>query len=251
MPYLFDNSMLCCMADRVVQKKFGNSEYSYVPWKLHLNGERVETGLPEDAVECSPFRFGDKIGFVGQVPNNRGALITAYYELGDDLMRSEVRSRAVARTSDYLAYASSGVLTINDEEMLIEDFMVTRLSPIDGDNTRMIVTGFNRGEDRSLMYSIVERRIEGEIVCRGQSVYKCSVRGGEIAYAVRGTGDIEDRWVVNDWDWRVIPTSITTGTPQRSRGFGDTVAKITAAAGVKPCGGCKERRDRWNQRLSY
>lgn len=36
-----------------------------------------------------------------------------------------------------------------------------------------------------------------------------------------------------------------------SRGLGDTVAKITAAVGIKPCGGCKERQAKLNRVLPY
>lgn len=32
-----------------------------------------------------------------------------------------------------------------------------------------------------------------------------------------------------------------------SRGLGDTVAKITKAVGIKPCGGCKNRQYKLNQ----
>ena len=36
-----------------------------------------------------------------------------------------------------------------------------------------------------------------------------------------------------------------------SKGFGDTFAKITKTFGIKPCGKCEERRERWNDRVSY
>jgi len=36
-----------------------------------------------------------------------------------------------------------------------------------------------------------------------------------------------------------------------SRGLGDTVAKITSAVGIKPCGGCKERQVLLNRVLPY
>ena len=39
--------------------------------------------------------------------------------------------------------------------------------------------------------------------------------------------------------------------PERSRGLGDTVAKITSALGVKPCGGCKERQKKLNKMFPY
>lgn len=38
---------------------------------------------------------------------------------------------------------------------------------------------------------------------------------------------------------------------QHSRGFGDTIAKITSAVGIKPCGGCKERQEKLNKLIPY
>ncbi len=38
---------------------------------------------------------------------------------------------------------------------------------------------------------------------------------------------------------------------QPSRGLGDTVAKITSAVGIKPCGGCKERQAKLNRLVPY
>ena len=36
-----------------------------------------------------------------------------------------------------------------------------------------------------------------------------------------------------------------------SRGLGDTVAKITKAFGVKPCGKCKKRQETLNRMVPY
>ena len=36
-----------------------------------------------------------------------------------------------------------------------------------------------------------------------------------------------------------------------SRGLGDTVAKLTSALGIKPCGGCEGRRDLLNKLIPY
>jgi hypothetical protein len=38
---------------------------------------------------------------------------------------------------------------------------------------------------------------------------------------------------------------------RKSRGVGDTVAKITSTLGVEPCGGCKERQAKLNQMFPY
>lgn len=37
----------------------------------------------------------------------------------------------------------------------------------------------------------------------------------------------------------------------KSRGVGDTVAKVTKAFGVKPCGRCKKRQEALNKILPY
>lgn len=38
---------------------------------------------------------------------------------------------------------------------------------------------------------------------------------------------------------------------QPSKGFGDTVAKITKTAGIQPCAECEKRRNKWNEALAY
>lgn len=38
---------------------------------------------------------------------------------------------------------------------------------------------------------------------------------------------------------------------QKSRGLGDTVAKITKAVGIKTCGGCEKRREKLNRLVPY
>lgn len=40
-------------------------------------------------------------------------------------------------------------------------------------------------------------------------------------------------------------------SPGPSRGFGDTVAKLTSKAGIKPCGGCKKRQALLNKMMPY
>lgn len=36
-----------------------------------------------------------------------------------------------------------------------------------------------------------------------------------------------------------------------SKGFGDTVAKITKSFGIKPCAGCERRRNKFNEAIAY
>lgn len=34
-------------------------------------------------------------------------------------------------------------------------------------------------------------------------------------------------------------------------GLGDTIARITSAIGIKPCGGCKKRQEKLNKLVPY
>ena len=38
---------------------------------------------------------------------------------------------------------------------------------------------------------------------------------------------------------------------ERSRGLGDTVAKVTKLFGIAPCGGCRKRRQMLNRVFPY
>jgi hypothetical protein len=38
---------------------------------------------------------------------------------------------------------------------------------------------------------------------------------------------------------------------QKSRGLGDTIARLTKAVGIKPCGGCKSRQAALNKLVPY
>jgi hypothetical protein len=50
---------------------------------------------------------------------------------------------------------------------------------------------------------------------------------------------------VRDQDWEKIGMHIP------SKGVGDTIAKMTKAIGIKPCGGCKKRQEWLNKKFPY
>lgn len=39
--------------------------------------------------------------------------------------------------------------------------------------------------------------------------------------------------------------------PEKLRGLGDVVAKVTRAVGIQPCAGCKERQEKLNQAFPF
>ena len=61
-----------------------------------------------------------------------------------------------------------------------------------------------------------------------------------------GTGHIE--WDENNVK---IRDEHTPRDPDKSRGLGDTVAKLTKAVGIKPCGGCAKRQAKLNNLVPY
>lgn len=38
---------------------------------------------------------------------------------------------------------------------------------------------------------------------------------------------------------------------KESKGLGDTIAKVTSALGIKPCGRCKKRQQKLNEMFPY
>ena len=55
--------------------------------------------------------------------------------------------------------------------------------------------------------------------------------------------------------WRCAACGFEWSTPanrrcgKQIRGVGDVIAKLTAAIGIEPCDGCKERQAKWNRML--
>jgi len=49
--------------------------------------------------------------------------------------------------------------------------------------------------------------------------------------------------------WRAHVASLPK--PKKSKGVGDTIAKLTSSIGLKPCGGCKKRQEAFNKAFPY
>ena len=48
-----------------------------------------------------------------------------------------------------------------------------------------------------------------------------------------------------------VPPSAQPAPPERIRGLGDVVAKVTKAVGIKPCGPCQKRREALNRMVPF
>ncbi len=47
------------------------------------------------------------------------------------------------------------------------------------------------------------------------------------------------------------PVNISVPFLQESMGLGDVVQNVTQAFGVKPCGGCQQRKEQLNRRIQF
>ena len=72
--------------------------------------------------------------------------------------------------------------------------------------------------------------------------------GGRLLEGNTKFGDFRVEW---DKDGLLISQSITIKTPEPSKGFGDTIKKVTEALGIPQCGGCKQRQDALNNIFPY
>jgi hypothetical protein len=57
--------------------------------------------------------------------------------------------------------------------------------------------------------------------------------------------------LVNHPKAKDIPGDSIKVPAPKSRGLGDTIAKMTLAVGIKPCGGCKKRAELLNKLVPY
>lgn len=51
--------------------------------------------------------------------------------------------------------------------------------------------------------------------------------------------------------WKELCQQFGLPSKPKSKGLGDTIAKVTAALGIQPCGGCKERQKALNKAFPY
>lgn len=63
--------------------------------------------------------------------------------------------------------------------------------------------------------------------------------------------DIIDHATAGDCPKGFHAQGVDSPSPQPSRGLGDTIAKITHAVGIEPCGGCERRRQILNRMAPY
>lgn len=47
------------------------------------------------------------------------------------------------------------------------------------------------------------------------------------------------------------PMSLEELAQEKSKGLGDTIAKMTKKVGIKPCGGCRKRQEKLNKMFPY
>lgn len=82
------------------------------------------------------------------------------------------------------------------------------------------------------------------------STIRCSLIPGNVRISPRVCQRCQRQWA-DDTPPTAETLTPTLQTYQPSRGLGDTIAKATAAVGISPCGGCKQRQAIANTLVPY
>ena len=180
-------------------------------WKLHYEDEqgihRVETGLSDDTVECSPTAWQDKEGwhvsFIGGfAPKDRRYYL---YRMDGITLESLMSATVVIRTGagfvyqKQLVYTKEGTIFIDDDKKEIKTInfphhRIYRVSYQPDSVEKLIITAHDIRLNK--VYVIEHDLLTNEeniIECDGKPAYKCAILGNELIYADRFGITFEER----------------------------------------------------------
>jgi hypothetical protein len=180
-------------------------------WKLHYEDERgvhrVNTGLPDDTVECSPTAWLDDTGwhisFIGgNTPANRRYYL---YRMDGMTLDSLAQATVVIKTgagfvhNERLVYTREGTVFIDDGQNKIrtinfQNHRIYRVSYRPDEMETLIITAHDVQKNKIYVieHDLVTNN-ENIIACDGKAAYKCAILGTEIIYADKFGPGFEQR----------------------------------------------------------
>ena len=185
-------------------------------WKVHelIDHEwyRIDTGLPDDATECSPFGWWDTREFHVQFIGGASVMSVPFrlYELDDDGSHEIVVS-AVGMSSKGFTVHGNGSnvfdiekpdstrlrVTLRDVEHI---YRITHnaMNPVE------ILVSVEDAESnvRTIAYDFWRDRCF-ELIADGKPTYKPCIIGNVCAHALKCGEDFEDRRIVTTGDWEL------------------------------------------------
>jgi hypothetical protein len=192
-----------------------HSTLRYRPWKLawcpwqDRRPRPLFTGLPADAVECSPafYREGDvyHVSFLGGVPGPQGLTYFLYQMSGnslDQLSRpdrvSEQPTRLGFVSARHICTESLDGVRVTERargltfQLILPWNHLYRATFASDAPQQLLLSGQDeQGVFRTLQYDC-DTGATHEVQAAGP-LYKASLCGGEVVFAYRGEGDFEDR----------------------------------------------------------
>jgi hypothetical protein len=179
-------------------------------WKLvyEENNDyfRIETGLSEDTIECSPTAWQDvdgwHVSFIGGfTPECRDYFL--YRMDGKELCRmSPARVVRMASTGfifkDRTVYGDQNKIIIQEARETISidvpDSYLYRISYCPDDPDRLLASVHNRKtKEVYLLEHDLKTGVQSKIECDGVPAYKCAILGNEIVYANKTGNHFEQR----------------------------------------------------------
>ena len=185
-------------------------------WKLYYaieNNEprRIETGFPDDVIECSPTAWYDETGWhLSFISNGKSdSSIYRLYRMDGTSLETLARPVAVRIARSGFLHEErivvgevQDVIHIHDSEgdrkISLPGAFLYRIAYRADEPDKLLISGDWIGENAdifTLEYDLsndTQRYLE----CDGDPAYKCTILGDEILYAKRENGGFEDRHIV-------------------------------------------------------
>ena len=216
MPYYFGDKLLCCLSDNILLKQQTLSSQiisnhisepiKYRPWKLYIwenEWIKVNLGVDNSQIECNANV---------SINNNKVHLSVIVGTIGDNFIRynmmiyngdninnlflTEIIQDVYTGfdNNKFRVIFRNGKLTIINKltykiTTLVPDHKLLRIIDNYDNQNQMIATYWVNDSIKSFLLDFSTNTCN-EITVDGQSVYKCSIHNGKIAYAVIKNNDI-------------------------------------------------------------
>lgn len=203
--------------DGVGRREFGCVQING-KWKIHelIDGEwiRIDTQMPEDATECSPFAWYDGVDNTFHMTFVGGASTFSVpfrlYEMVDGNVHEITRASVGFQWKSTTVHGDGRNAFDVERERERRHFILNGVTYIyrlthDATNPRTILASCQLENEEIHTYAI--NMLTGdcdELLADGQPTYKPCLLDNQCAYAVKCGEDFEDREIHVTTDWRFV-----------------------------------------------
>jgi hypothetical protein len=225
--------LLFCYEFNSINAIYGDSLYSYTPWKLaysrldQLTLNAIETGFAQYDIHCSPVASTNENGqlflsFIGGVQDEEGAIFYHLYGMEGYNLNDLSRPDKLHQEYTFAGFQNDKYQVRNWREPETEitnlaskktvtvyfSFVdsVQRIAPVPGQEDAILITGtktLEPGKYCTFIYGINDTSIR-EVKVNNESIYKSCIYENKLIYA-RQVGDFEQRQLFSSEGYELCP----------------------------------------------